>query len=174
MRVAFFKHKLALLLIGAFGVFLCLCLPRFFREIRSARWPSTPGVVTRSHWHMAYFKQMPGFMPDVQYRYLVDGHAFMGTQIDFHLNREGHSSNYVESLLTQYPTGKVVSVYYDSREPTSSVLQPGIKSEQRWLLYFGFGYIVMSIIAFARVLHDYRKAVALMANRGSRPFIRLE
>jgi hypothetical protein len=117
---------------------------------------------------------MPGFIPDVQYRYLVDGHAFMGTQINFHLNRQLHGSNYVESLLMEYPTGKVVSVYYDPREPTSSVLQPGIKSEQRGLLYLGFGYIVMSMIAFAWVLHDYRKAVALMADRGSRPFIRLE
>ena len=80
----------------------------------------------------------------------------------------------MESWLGNYPTGKSVLVYYDPDAPDVTVLQPGIQSEQRWLLYIGFGYIALCTVAFVWVLCDCRKNAALVAKLGSRPFVRLE
>jgi hypothetical protein len=173
-RPAFFKHKVALLLLGAFIVFMSVSLPKFFREIRSARWPSAAGVITQSALREAYVKSFSGFIPEVQYRYTVAGREFTGSQITFHLSQSIHTKDFAESCLKDYPTGKVVSVYYEPEAPGVSVLQPGIQSEQRWLLNIGLGYIVACTIAFLWVFYDYRKNATLVARFGTRSFVRLE
>jgi hypothetical protein len=159
------KHKIALVALAGLFAFLALTTPKFFREIGSAEWSSTSGVVTRSSITAAHFSRghFSGYIPKVEYRYAVDGHQFTGTRITFHLDETIYRKGYAESWVTQYPTGKVVSVYYDPAAPSSAVLRPGMQSEQRWIFYAGIGYMVIFAVAFFVVLYDYRKSGALAA-----------
>jgi hypothetical protein len=79
-RPAFLGHKLVLLGIALFTAFIVLTVPKFFTETRSAQWPSAVGIVTQSRLRVGYFKQMQGFIPDIQYHYTVGEREFTGTQ----------------------------------------------------------------------------------------------
>jgi len=159
------KHKIALLALAALFAFFALSTPKFFREIGSAEWSSTSGVITRSRMATGYMSRghFSGYIPKVEYRYAVDGRQFTGTQITFHLDQHIYAREYAESWITQYPTGKVVSVYYDPKGPSFSVLRPGMQSEQRWIFCAGVGYLVIFALAFFVVLYDYRKGGVLAA-----------
>jgi hypothetical protein len=165
MRHGLIKHKIALVVLAGFIAFLGVCMPPYFREISSAKWSTTSGMITRSQLRAAYISRghFNGYIPDVEYRYTVGGSHFTGTQITFHLHQTIHAQEVAEGWLAQYPTGKVVTVYYDPQAPAVSVLRPGIQSEQRWIFYAGIFYIVASAVAFFLVLYDYRRRGSLAA-----------
>ena len=156
------KHKLWMAGIALYIAFTLACMPKFFREAESARWPSAPGVIARSYMQTGYFKSMEGFTPAVQYKYQVGKREYWGERIDFHLSHTLNSRTYAASWLARYPTGKVVSVYYDPKEPGSSVLVSGIQTEQRGLVWAGFAMVAFGIVLFGCVYWDYRSEGKMM------------
>jgi hypothetical protein len=170
VQITYFKHKVALVLLGGVIIFMACSTPKFFREIHSARWPATAGIITQSSMRKAYDdKGFSGYIPEVQYRYAVGALKYLGTRIDFHTQDHLNTVGHAQSLLSQFPTGKVVFVYYDPKDPQNAVLQPGIQSEQTWILYLGLGYIVMCSVAFLCVLYHYRRAAASARKYASWP-----
>jgi hypothetical protein len=147
-----FNRKIALLVLAALIAYVCFCLPQYFREIRSTKWSSTSGVITESRLQVGYIKQIEGFWPDLRYDYSVNGIAFTGDRIDFHLQDHLQAKDGAESWLKFYPTGKVVTVFYDSNNPSISILEPGMKREQRFLFYLAFGFLAVFVISFLFVL----------------------
>jgi hypothetical protein len=157
-NIPFFKHKLVLLALAALIGFFVLCLPRYFREMGSASWPATQGVIVETNLVHAYgMKGMDGYLPGLQYRYTVGGQAYLGTRIDFHTQDHMYTPGYAESWLLKYPPGRTVTVYYDPKDPRITILEPGIKSEQRWIFYLGLMYLAGMSAAFVMVWYDLRR-----------------
>jgi len=161
MRIAFFRHKIMLLVLALAIVFTSFCTSKFFREIRSKHWPRTTGIIGQCYLHPA---QGPGgstaFIPEVVYLYTVGTQSFAGTRIDFHTEDHNYSKRYAAWRLRNYAKGKLVQVYYEPGAPQNAVLEPGIKRDQEWLLSLGLGYIALLYIAFLFILYHYLKARA--------------
>src|SRR5579863_4728902 len=107
--IPFLKHKLVLLALAALIVFFVLCLPRYFREMQSPNWPTTPGVVVETNLALAYFKNIPGYVPQLKYNYQVGAQAYQGTRIDFHTQDQMHTPENAMSWLQKYPPGRAVT-----------------------------------------------------------------
>jgi len=61
--------------------------------------------------------------PLLRYEYTVNGRCFVGTRV----NTVGLASNRAaRRAAARYPEGKEVEVWYDPRDPSRAVLEPGI------------------------------------------------
>ena len=91
-------------------------------------WPSTQGkivssgvVVSRSTGK----EDSPGYEPSVRYAYTVRGTPYSGKGLAL-VQDIGLSLGGAERIARKYPAGSIVTVYYDPKKPTSSVLVRGI------------------------------------------------
>jgi hypothetical protein len=161
MRIAFFKHKIMLVVLASAIVFMSFCMSKFFREIRSKHWPSATGIISQ-----CYLQKEQGpkgsswYVPEVVYLYTVGTQSFAGTRIDFHTEDHNYSKRYAAWRLRNYPRGKLVQVYYEPGAPQNAVLEPGIRPNQESLLSLGLGYIMLLYMAFIGVLYHFLKARA--------------
>jgi Protein of unknown function (DUF3592) len=161
MRVAFFKHKIMLVVLALVIVFMSFCASKFFREIRSKHWPRATGIIAQCYLQRAQgSKGSSWYIPEVVYLYTVGTQSFAGTRIDFHTQDHIYGRRYAAWRLRSYPRGKLVHVYYDPGAPQIAVLEPGIKHDQEWLLSVGLGYIALLYIAFLCVYYHYVKVRA--------------
>lgn len=99
----------------------------------SAHWPSVEGVINttevveREKRDGAY---LYGVLVD--YRYDVNGIPFTGTRVRFGSDGSfSRNRSAAESLAARYPAGKILPVYHDRQDPSSSVLEPG-RSSDAW------------------------------------------
>src|SRR3954467_10448069 len=86
-------------------------------EIRRARrWPSAPGRVIASRTEAR--RNHPGGnlsnQPFVQYEYAVGGRTYRAARLDVGEHTPGSE---LEAVLTRYPVGAAVTVFYDPADP---------------------------------------------------------
>jgi hypothetical protein len=156
--IPFIKHKLILLGLAVGIVLFAVTLPRSFREMGSASWPATQGTIMKTNLVRIFGPhQTEGYQPGLQYMYKVDGRSYVGTRIDFHTQDSVHAKESAESWLYKYPRGSAVRVYYDPKNPSITILEPGMKGGQHWLFYLGVAYIIGMSVAFVVVACDLRK-----------------
>ena len=171
-NIPFLKHKLILAGLAAGIVLFALTLPRYYREMGSAAWPATSGTIMETNLVRAYGpKHFEGYMPGLQYVYQVDGRTYVGSRIDFHMQDHIYAKGFAEAWLFKYPPGKSVRVYYNPKDPSITILEPGIKPEQRWLFYLGVTYIIGMSVAFVAVAYDLRQKGALAKKFQGRPMV---
>jgi hypothetical protein len=125
------------------GVFNTWGILQLYDATRSYNWPHVTGTIVSSAARSKLMKGRHGefitHWPDVQYEYVVDDRRFVSDRIMF--THRGFSKSETERLVDSYPVHKIIAVYFDPRNPTSAVLQPGI-----WWLFFpilGFAIILM-------------------------------
>jgi hypothetical protein len=172
--IPFIKHKLILAGLAAGIALFALCLPRSFREMGSASWPATTGTIIKTNLVHTVARHNDGYVPGLQYRYEVDGRVYVGTRIDFHTQDSVHAKESAESWLYKYSRGSTVRVYYDPKNPNITILEPGIKPEQRWLFYLGLAYIIGMSVAFVAVARDLRRKGVGTRARTKRPMVKVE
>ena len=84
------------------------------------------------------------YYPRVLYDFKVNGEVFHGFKM--RLLQASMSRKRANALIANYTPGERISIYYDPKEPTESVIQPG---EQKYLYIFlviGIGLIAVSIV----------------------------
>jgi hypothetical protein len=173
-NIPFLKQKLVLVGLAAGIALFALCLPRSFREMGSASWPATTGTIMVTNLVHVHATHNDGYLPGVQYMYKVHGRTYVGTRIDFHTQDSVHAKETAESWLYKYPPGRSVRVYYDPMDPRITILEPGIKPEQRWLFYLGMAYIIGLSVAFVVVARDLRRKGIQAKRIQSRPMVKVE
>ncbi|MBS1716084.1 MAG: DUF3592 domain-containing protein [Armatimonadetes bacterium] len=129
--------------LGAMGVAGALAVARRDSAARrgsaaSQSWPSTSGTVTdarldRSHWRSAEAQ--------VTYEYVVAGKTYTSRRYAFMTAGEsiGKLSNL--RLVESFPPGTVVTVYYDSADPSQATLVRG-GATGRWSVAVAYGLLV--------------------------------
>ena len=120
------------------------------RDTRSAKeslyWPETPGVVTASfvHEYTEIDDSEPTFTPRIGYLYTVDEKTYSNDLISFEFNsirsKSEKTKSWAETVISDYPIGSAVTVYYNPANPQISVLQKGAATD--WKIFWGCLFIV--------------------------------
>jgi hypothetical protein len=120
------------------------------RDTRSAKeslhWPETPGVVTASfvYEYTEIDDSEPTYTPRVDYSYKVDGKSYSNNLISFEFNSIRNKSKKTKSwavtVISDYPTGSAVTVYFNPANPHISVLLKGAARD--WKIFWGCLFIV--------------------------------
>ena len=104
-------------------------LPTAYHRNSSATWPTTTGVVRDAALKTTFQKpgKAPRFSAIICYSYTVDGIPRASTRIDFGDPLRLTKDEALASVYRNYPVGKTVTVYYDSKNPDLATLVPGAR-----------------------------------------------
>lgn len=117
---------LLFILIGGF-VFFMWGLPPLKYSNASKAWPSVPGEITRSEVETYRKDGKTQYLPDIAYKYNVDGKDYSSSKVTVGDPPFTGSISPARRIQSEYPVGKSVDVYYDPGVPSSSALRPGIQ-----------------------------------------------
>lgn len=114
----------------------------FFQALAVASWPTVEGIVLRSEVKDQFVGIHTQYEADILYRYTVNGQAFESASV----RTRGTATRYkgdAEKAVNRFPTGSVVRVYYDPKNPAESYLEAGADPINCLLivlpLFFGVG-----------------------------------
>ena len=125
--ILFALFVLAGLAVAAYG------LTVLYHARRTAAWPSTPGVVTKSD--VSHGAQ--SHATAVAYAYTVDGVPYRGADIGRGIEFASTTEDHARRRVARYPVGARVTVYYDPAAPATAVLEPGVSKASLVPLAFG-------------------------------------
>ncbi len=109
-------------------VLVAIAMHIFSSDSATRSWPTADGVITSSKLdtntvqakdRAGYLRYRGSYVPKVSYNYTVDGRQLEGSRI----TREPRADDHGDVVVAQYPVGKTVKVYYDPKDPASSVLE---------------------------------------------------
>jgi len=133
--------------------------------VESTDWPTVDGVIIRSEIEQQTVttekdgkkKTEVKSYPKIAYQYQVGGQEYKGTKISF-LSSSGNANQ----IVSQYPKGKTVRVYYNPDKLKQAVLVPG-NSDLNFVPFIFAGVFIMLGLGLATKL---RKQTAALGNRG--------
>lgn len=130
------KHLLIFLFI--FGSVLTLTGLKLIHNARESLYcPETEGVITESFMDWDRHKKQ---YATIGYSFIVKGEKKIGFQISA---KDTNISN--EELLTKYPVGKKVEVYYDPDNPENSLLEPGYSWQRYQAFVLGILFLLVAM-----------------------------
>jgi len=89
------------------------------------------------------------YYPIVVFSYSVDGQRYTGRHYN-EADMYGLSQNDVESIVNQYPAGKVCTIYYNPANPADSILQRDLGAAPYIFILVGILIIVAGLFIFSR------------------------
>lgn len=107
----------------------------FINQLRAQNFSQTTGHITHSEVTSHDDGEGTMYGASIRYRYEVNGQAFEGKRIRFGAGAYSEP-DWAESAVNNYPDGATVAVYYNSRHPSESVLEPGAKGFNPMLFLF--------------------------------------
>lgn len=118
----------------------------------SESWPSTTGRIQSSE--MDYTappkkeqeERSGSYHAEIVYEFKVQGMTYTGDKIAFGGYGET-DQEYVQGLLERFPKGSLVRVYYKEDNPEVCVLEPGLKSEAKYIPGFGIAFVLFGTLA---------------------------
>ena len=127
------------------------------RSRRAAAWPSTNGRVVESEVRVSRersqgvgdFKDRRSALGHMRYEYHVAGRRYLGHRVRWVDVRVG--SDHAQQLVSAYPVGRAVTVYYDPANPQSAVLEQGAAVAGSCSLIAG-GLFFLAIAVVMRVI----------------------
>ncbi|MBI1921193.1 MAG: DUF3592 domain-containing protein [Geobacter sp.] len=118
----------------------------FMTGLRSRRWPFSLGKVILSQ---AVFKTRKSgdtscYVPEVNYTFTVEGREYTGDTIS--VRGVGSRLKDVQQIIAKYPVESQVIVFYNPKDPTDSLLEPGADASSA--LPFIVGVVFLSFALF--------------------------
>lgn len=95
----------------------------------SLKWPSTKGWIKKSDVYVSRSRSSGSsrsYEFTVEYAYDVNGTTFTNNLYSYQVTYNAAHSKGAQELVSKYPEGSTVDVYYDPAKPENSVLLPGI------------------------------------------------
>ena len=135
-------------------------IPTARNAMESKNWSLAEGRITISDVSENYDSNDGGitYTAKVAYEYTVNGVPYAGGTVtfgDYGSSDPAHASG----IVSRYPVGKTVQVYYDQENPKTSVLEAGT----RWSSFVGIGagllFSIVGILGFVIALRKVRKKV---------------
>lgn len=138
-------------ILAVIGILLIIFwgIPTARNAMESKDWPSTDGWITISDVSKNYDSEDDGFTygAKVMYSYTVNGMTYLGGTVafgDYSSSDQTHASD----IVSRYPIGKNVKVYYDPKDPKTSVLEPGTGWSSLVGFMAGIGFVVIGVVGF--------------------------
>lgn len=140
---------LGVLSIAALGVTF-MGLKDIWQASWSATWPVTTAIITRSDIDRRHEDSGDSFVPDIEYRYRVEGRDLTSKGL-----RAGtpvtHSRKVARSLANEYQAGQLVMIAYDPADASNALLEPGLHKQTFAVFVFG-SMIVMFMTSISLVI----------------------
>ena len=86
---------------------------------KAASWPTTTGTILSSG--LEADPHDAGSVVEITYQYSVAGRKYTASRIAYTATSDSRPAK--ERLVSEYPAGRVVEVYYDPAHPASAALQ---------------------------------------------------
>ena len=134
---------IAFLMLGLWCV--VLGTSKAIEGLKARSWPRAQGRIITSGIHSLQTRQkirIARLCFDVDYLYLVGKEVYEGNRVNVGWRCFG-SEEHVKELARKYPSGKEVEVYYDPRNPSRSLLEPGL--DWSVFLLWGVGLVTLSV-----------------------------
>jgi len=122
----------------------------------SESWPSVQGVVLKSKVSVDNSGDGTTYGADVIYRYKVSGESYKGDKVTIS-EVSTSSGNRARKIVKRYRKGKKVTVYYDSDEPKTSVLERGLSGSSWFMPGLGSLFFLVPLGILIYVEKEYRK-----------------
>ena len=125
------------------------------RMIASPGWPTTEGTIASNRLMGVRFEEYDGdfytqYDAYIRYQYSVNGITYDSLSIN---SIETHG--YPSSFASRYPVGKDVVVYYNPKDPSEAVLEPGFadifKAFDVFSYFFFGGGIYFIYVGISRI-----------------------
>ncbi len=119
-------------------------------------WPSVSGTIISSdirettEWERKGIKtgrDRTLYLPNIHYNYEVQGHKYRCHRVFFEGAEDYLDPGNAREIVTRYPPGKNVSVYYDPGNPQFAVLETGIKFSHLLFPATGLLFILLGLWA---------------------------
>lgn len=151
--MATFIHYIGYILIVLGVLWLVLGFRNLVTANASRSWKNAPGVVTKSYVRSSLSNeqnQTSHFYPDINYEFLVDGNKYEGDERYAGSSNESYSNSLAaEEILTKFPVGKPVTVYYNPQQPKNCVLTPGVNQQGKKQVTQGVLFLLAGLAAVA-------------------------
>lgn len=127
-----------------------------FNDIQKAKasvsWPQTNGKIITSELESNYDgdRRMAWFAKIV-YNYVVDGTEMKGDQVAIGDYGSGNISH-AQKIVGTYPVDKEVKVYYNPKDSTECLLEPGLKGQSYAMFGGGFAFFAVGSLFFGFAL----------------------
>ncbi len=153
---------------GCFLILLGVLVLAVFRksvleDLKTLTWPHTTGHIIESRLESRQTPEVGEeatyYVPIIRYTYTVHGKQYIGTRLYLEKDVGGHISP-IRKLLSYYPRGKTVQVFYAPDEPARSVLRPGfIRSTTAMGFFTGLFFLLWGWIRLweARFFRSFYK-----------------
>ena len=135
---AFFLAGLGMLVFGVLNL---------IKAKESEEWEGVDGVITSSEISEHRGEDSTTYGADVTYTYRIKGKEYEGDSVTV---SEMSTSNYgrAQKIVAQYPKGDDVTVYYDSSDPSDSVLERGISGGSWISPGVGLAFLIITLLVF--------------------------
>jgi len=108
-----------------FAAFLYFQVIDFKRSYDSGSWPAVEGTVITSELEKMGSGSDEGTLAKVKYRYTVEGQTHENDKVAFGLFRGMVTWGHAAKVITSYPAGKTVKVFFNPKAPDVSCLETG-------------------------------------------------
>jgi hypothetical protein len=118
-----------LLAFGGGGIYLIIASRKTRAQAEASQnWPAAAGSVLRSEVGESTSTDSDGdtsttYHPVVEYTYQVGGQSFTGRRITFGPVTGNSNPRKAQEVLSRYPSGGAVQVYYNPQKPDEAVLE---------------------------------------------------
>jgi hypothetical protein len=155
LRLFFSAVSVSAVVIGVAGIVtFFLGLRRLVTAGASSKWPHVKGEILTAKLEEEADDSGEGgpkvFRAAVTYRYTVDGKAFEGDRIDLNDLATSNPAP-AQDALRAFSAGSSVDVFYEPKEPSRSVLRPGISGASAILPSVGVVLVVLGLSMFGIV-----------------------
>ena len=147
--------------LSVFAVWITISLgSSFFLCLESLTWPTVPVQVISSGLDTGESNAGRWWEPDVAFSYQVAGHAYRSSNFRF-MMPPIYQEERAQQLQSEYPEGALAKAAYNPRNPSQSVLEPGLPAGMWWrglipLFFWGLlGYL------YYEIKHPERRVVML-------------
>ena len=122
---------------------------------RSLSWPKVDGLVRVSRVHEGRSGSSSGgttYSFDVEYDYTVSGITYTNKTYSYRYDYNSANSRGARDLVTKYPEGATVGVFYDPSKPSNSVLLPGLSKVSYFPYGIGAGFVIIGVYLLQQTL----------------------
>jgi hypothetical protein len=129
-----------------------ILIVRIYFSIRSAkseRWEQTTGVILSSTIENSMNPTKDRFedysKASIIYKYIVNGIEYLGDRVYFGSNSFSSDHSIAQSIIKKYPTGKIITVFYDPDKHKDAVIE---RTHRSILMATIFSILLIAIGAF--------------------------
>ncbi len=153
-------------LIGLFGlasiaIWLTLSLgSHFFLCLESLRWPTLPVTVTSSDVSTGVSNMGRWWQPELNYEYRFGGQTYRSSGIRY-LMPPFYRAEDARQIQASYPQGARVRAAINPKNPSQSILEPGIPEGMWWRALIPFFFWGLTCYIFYEIRNPKRRFLLL-------------